>query len=80
MKYICEKCKKIYDTQDEAIECEKRHEVEEIQKKQIAAERDALEKEINAKIKAYYEKYKEFPTISVEGHFMSAFDFPWTIL
>ena len=53
VSYVCEKCGKKYDTEGEAIACEKRHEV-----------KSGRQKEIDTLVRSFYEDYGHFPTMT----------------
>lgn len=67
MKFVCEKCGKWFDTNDEAVACEARHAEEFARKKQEREEKKSMEDAINKMIKTYCEKYNEPPVIRFEG-------------
>ena len=74
MKYICETCGKVFDSEDKCVACEKAHREEQERKTKLRAEKEKKIKEVdeaykNANelrdklIKDYPETYDLFPEI-----------------
>lgn len=63
IKYTCEHCKTTFDTEEEALACEKKHEADK-QKKQEKMDAAAT---ISAMVNSYVEKYGTMPTIQVDS-------------
>ena len=60
MKYYCEECKKFYDTEREAIECESKHLEAKRTAEEKAAQKDARWKEVYEAKEKYMELYNNF--------------------
>lgn len=58
MKYICENCKKIFDYEDKALECERKHREEQARLEKLKTECEIRRKEVD---EAYvnYKKLRE---------------------
>lgn len=63
MKYLCEKCNKQYNSQEEAIKCEMEHEKE----AEIAASRGAADRKISDAVNAYIAKFKAMPAVKINA-------------
>ncbi len=60
IKFVCEKCKKEFDTEEEAFECERKHIEEAERKKKLAEEKSERKKEIDELIAAYLKDYGHY--------------------
>lgn len=63
-KYYCDVCHQSYDTEEEAVNCEEKHNAEARKKKETDAEKAKLANEINRLVTEYYAKFKQLPKIN----------------
>ena len=77
VKFICETCGKEYHDRDNAIACEALHKKEQEQAEQLAAEKDARQKQILELWNSYLEDSNEYPieTIAKDFPFIRFFGF-----
>lgn len=85
MKYICEDCSKIFDTEKEALNCEKVHKEEKVRKAKIAEQKQERLDEINKDMDNLFkkiEKYqKDYGSIRLYGRNRDLFNwfYDWLI-
>lgn len=60
MKYICEDCSKIFDTEKNALDCEKKHKEEKIRQAKLAEQKQARTDTIKADFEKLLADIKEF--------------------
>jgi hypothetical protein len=62
MKFMCECCKKVHDTPEQAMGCEKKHHEEKVTEEKMRTSR-----KISDAMTAYVRRYKEFPDININA-------------
>ena len=60
MLYCCETCGKRYNTEEEALDCEKAHAEEKAKREQLSKAKSDREKEVDSLFKTFYDAYKSF--------------------
>ena len=72
MKYVCETCGKVFDSEEKCISCENGHRVEQERKRRLANEKESRIKEVNDAYKKAEELrdklIKDYPGIYVRPH------------
>lgn len=66
--YKCEVCGRDYETEEKALECEKKHAEQEAKARIEAQEKRDMSKQINQLLQTYVEKFDEFPPIEINGN------------
>lgn len=64
--YQCEKCKKYYKTDSEALACESRDLAAELAKEEERKKREEKKEELSAMLEEYYKKSAELNTLGRE--------------
>ena len=60
MLYCCEVCKATYNTEHDALDCEKRHAEEKAKREELNKQRDERVDEIKSDYKALHEKVEKY--------------------
>ena len=60
MLYCCGECGKTYNTEEEALDCEKAHAEEKAKREQLSKAKSDREKEVDGLFKTFYDAYKSF--------------------
>lgn len=60
MLYCCETCGKRYNTDEEALNCERVHAEEKARREQLSKAKSDREKEVDGLFKTFYDAYKSF--------------------
>lgn len=72
MLYCCENCGKKYNTEEQALECERVHKEEKARQEELAKEKETRTQDIEKSIKTlendiekFYEDYGTYPNVSM---------------